>query len=317
MSSNPQTKPLPRLPRGCARTCHQAGLHLRSIGLSIVVSTLSGNFEKDFKEPTKVAIRRNRVTASLGALVHVIPMGIALLEITLNWAGCYYGKQFERQAYYQIAAKTHEVLIQASLAAIVLSCIRFESAFGQDIPFGAFLGSLQLLQVSYLCSSELWSSFTLFQLRRKSGIIALLIISSILAASAGQSSATMLIPRLIYWSLASSHLAVNGTFQDVWPDRMSSSKIPRNCSIIPMIETHSICPAGPWATLPQNLAVYTNKYSINTLISGLKVLQVSVSNIQSSNVVTLCPCLTSNKQQQCANTVHDVVLEGTQSAISQ
>ena len=264
-----------------------------------------------------MAIPRNRVTATLRALIHVVPMSIALLEITWNWAGYYYGKQFERQAYYQIVAKTHEVLIQASLAVIVLSYILFESTFGEGIPFGAFLGSLQFLQIGYLWSPELWSSFTTFQLKRKICVLVLLIVSSLLAASAGPSSATLLIPRLIHWPLDPSHLAINGTFQDVWPDHMNSRNVPESCSVIPITDANSICPAGPWATLSQDFNVFASQYNATHQLRAVQVIQVSVPFILSNKLSTASPCLTSNELQQCGSTVQDVVLEGAQSAVSQ
>lgn len=61
-------KPLPPLPRSWSRVCHETGLLLRSIGLGIIVTAFQGFFTKNFQEPEKVAIRRNRVTALLRTL---------------------------------------------------------------------------------------------------------------------------------------------------------------------------------------------------------------------------------------------------------
>lgn len=41
----------------------------------------------------------------------------------------------------------------------------------------------------------------------------------ILAAVAGPSSAVLLIPRLSYWSAGSTHIWVDATFNDIWPNR--------------------------------------------------------------------------------------------------
>lgn len=41
----------------------------------------------------------------------------------------------------------------------------------------------------------------------------------ILAAVSGPSSAILLIPRLSYWSAGSTHVWVNATFNDIWPNR--------------------------------------------------------------------------------------------------
>lgn len=41
----------------------------------------------------------------------------------------------------------------------------------------------------------------------------------ILAAVAGPSSAILLIPRLADWPAGSTHIWVNATFDDIWPNR--------------------------------------------------------------------------------------------------
>lgn len=148
------TKPLPRLPRGWARVCHETGLFLRSIGLGIVVTAFQGFFTKNYSEPEKVAIRQSRVTALLRLLIHALPLGVAIFEVSLNWKGRYVGAHFNKQNYLQFVAKAHEILVQASLATIILSFTRYHISAGKGMPFGAMLVALQFLQVSYLWSVE-------------------------------------------------------------------------------------------------------------------------------------------------------------------
>lgn len=118
-------KPLPPLPQGWSRVCHETGVFLRGIGLGIVVFSFQGIFTKNFLEPEKVAISRSRITALLMSLIHVVPLGIAIFESVLNLKGHFIGKTFDKQNYLQFVAKAHEVAIQASLATILLSYIRY------------------------------------------------------------------------------------------------------------------------------------------------------------------------------------------------
>ena len=125
------------------------------------------------------------------------------------------------QVYYQLGAKVHEIMMQASLAAIIFSYVRYEMALGDGLPFGALFSGLQINQVSYLWSMEFWGSLSSdnIPIRRKLAMIAMITVSFILATAVGPSSAILLIPRLDFWPAGSTHIWVNATFDDIWPDR--------------------------------------------------------------------------------------------------
>lgn len=237
-------KPLPPLPRGWARVTHETGLFLRSIGLGIVVSAFQGFFSKNFRESEKVAIRRSRVTALLRALIHAVPLSIAVFEIVINWKGHYVGAGFDMQNSLQFLAKAHEVTMQASIAAILLSYIRYQISAGEGMPFGAVLGGLQFLQISYLWSIEFWSSIlaTNFRLRRKIPFVVLILVGVILAATAGPSSANLLIARRGIWPQNHTYYAVNATVPDMWPDQVDGENIPKDCSRTRQFNSTADCP---------------------------------------------------------------------------
>lgn len=182
-------------------------------------------------EPEKVAIRQSRVTSLLRALIHLLPLGLAIFEITLNWKGHYVGRIFDKQNYLQFAAKTHEIFMQASIATLVLSYIRYQISTGKGMPFGAVLSALQFFQVSYLWSVELWSAVIskYFQLRKKICFTFLITICITVAATAGPSSANLLIARQGIWPMNSNYLAVNATFQEIWPNQFGDEKAGNNC----------------------------------------------------------------------------------------
>lgn len=92
------------------------GLNVIFIGLRAVRHLTVG---KGYDEPIKVAIRKSRTTALLRALIHIVPLGVALWEIILNWNTYYVGGSIRSLAYYQFGAKIHEMTAQASIAAIL------------------------------------------------------------------------------------------------------------------------------------------------------------------------------------------------------
>ena len=217
------------------------------------MATIQGTFRKDFLEPKKVTVSHRRVASLLKALIHIPPLTFALFEIITNLRGHYLGASFEKQSSYQLAAKAHELAIYASLTAIVTSYIRYELLFGDGLPFGAFLGVVQLLSVSYLWSRELWSSVfaTAHKLRKRIAFFTLILICGVIAATAGPSSATLLIPRQLIWLIQDSHILINGTFQDIWPDYMDPLQVPAECTRVAAnpAEGNVLCPGSDWRDL--------------------------------------------------------------------
>ena len=193
------------------------GLHLILVGLRSLRSLAVG---RGFDEPTKIAIRKSRKTALLRALIHVVPLGVALWEITFNWNTYYVGSNVQNQALYQFGAKLHEMTAQASIAAVIFSYVRYELSLGQGLPFGALFSGLQVSQASYLWSPEFWGSIysTNIPFKRKVGMAVIIIIAIFLAATVGPSSAILLIPRLEYWPAGSTDIWINITAAELWPD---------------------------------------------------------------------------------------------------
>ena len=206
-------------------TCMDTGMtFFRALGLSYIVKlyrSVRKRTSKEYEEPIKAAIRRSRPTALFQALIHVIPLGIALIEIRLNWMETYLGATVRGLSYYQFAAKAHEIAIQASLATVMFSYIRHEILLGGGLPFGALFSGLQINQVSYLWSMEFRGSI---QSDHLSAITRLCIFTVTftgicLAALVGPSSAILLIPRLDYWPAGSTHIWLNTTAESIWPLR--------------------------------------------------------------------------------------------------
>ena len=307
------TRPLPRLPRNWSRLCHETGLFLRSIGLGILVTTFQGFFTNNFLEPEQVAIRQNRVTALLRALIHALPLGLAIFEIVINWKGLYVGAIFDKQNYLQFVAKAHEILIQASIATIMLSYTRYQISSSNGIPFGAVLGAFQFLQVSYLWSVEFWSAIISndFRPRKKSGFAVLILICITVAATAGPSSANLLIARQGIWPEKSMFLAVNATVQNIWPDRLDDEKVSSDCKKVNSSQIQSGgCPVA---------ALYSSVYSSESYLASvmeesdnhtLQSLDVDTFVNLFEKMLLVANCVEGFKDQLCATTPHDVLLGG-------
>ena len=198
----------------------------RALGLYAVVSAFRYlrhlAVGKGYDEPIKVAIRKSRTQALMRALIHIVPVGVALSEITINWNTYYLGATIRNQAYYQFGAKIHEMTAQASLTAIVFSYIRYEMSCGQGLPFGAMFSGLQISQASYLWSMEFWGSIysTHLPIRRRTTLTLVVTSAIVLAAAVGPSSAILLIPRLEYWPAGATDIWLNVTSQELWPNRL-------------------------------------------------------------------------------------------------
>lgn len=208
-------------------------------------------------EPLKTALQRGRIFALLRILVHIIPVGAAVTEVSLNWQSRYLGANMNGLAYLQFAAKAQELVTQASLTAIVFSYTRHEILIGEGIPFGALFSSLQLTQISYLWSMEFWGAvFSDLSIWRKARMLAIIILAVSLTALIGPSIAMMLIPNLGYWPAGSTHIWINATAEQLWPVYLDGSLVPEHCSIAPKVSNR--CPSSEWQSIGTYLSFTDN-----------------------------------------------------------
>ena len=224
--SKDSTPKQPRIKLGSLRKkLHESSkAFIRAFSLSLFAHALRGlryPIGRGFHEPTKIALNQTRVVAFVRNLIHVIPFGFALFEVILNWNVYYVGTQPYSTAVYQIIAKAHEILIQASLTTIMFSAIRRELAYGKGLPFGFLFSGLQITQISYLWSMELWGAIKAdsVHLTRRAGLFVLLIGSILLAATCGPASAVLLTPRTQQWPAGSTRIWVNATEDQLWPTK--------------------------------------------------------------------------------------------------
>lgn len=273
------------------------------------MTAFRGVFSKDFSEPTKIAIRRNRVTASLRTLIHAVPLGIALLEIILNWKGRFIGIHSLDSTYLQFAAKAHEMTVQISVAAIVLSYVRHHIVH-KGMPFGAALAGLHSSQVNYLWSLEFWSSMSAksFRLKQKLLFAILILVCILVSALAGPSSANLLIARTGVWTTKPAYIAFSATSQDIWPDRFEGEDVPKECAVTTLGSTLNEpgCPLS-------NLLYYLDTPAFElSREEPSKQITFEAQNLTVGFIkqMIVAPCLSSPKDQICATVPHEVILGG-------
>ena len=265
----------------CCSVRNATTVSCRALGLQVFVFAFQRlrhlAVGKGYDEPTKVAIRKSRTTAMMRALIHVVPISVAMWEIIINWNTYYFGATIRNQAYYQFGAKVHEMTAQASLAAVVFSYIRYEMSLGQGLPFGALFSGLQISHASYLWSMEFWGSICADHLpiRRKLGMGLVVTVAIVLAATVGPSSAILLIPRLDYWPAGATNVWLNTTSHELWPDRWvlsaqaaeieklncrrtNSSQFPASCLLANPLLMENDCPSSGWQAIEDYLSLTNN-----------------------------------------------------------
>ncbi|KAH7414108.1 hypothetical protein DE146DRAFT_639324 [Phaeosphaeria sp. MPI-PUGE-AT-0046c] len=116
------------------------------------------------KENRKVAMYQSRWVATINSLLHLLPLGGAIVLLTLQWTSYIVSLQNDDSTTLQFVAKLYELLMQTSIAEIVVCIIRTESVKG-FVPLGMLFGIDRAMQFSYLWSPGFWSTLQASVLR--------------------------------------------------------------------------------------------------------------------------------------------------------
>ncbi len=172
-------------------------LALRYVRFQLLNQTI--RWKQDHEE-TKVAAYHDRRLSLFAFLLHILPFAGVLALLILNFQRHYVGDvSSTTTTAIQFAAKLLEILIQSSLAAILLNLIRSQALGHASLPLGSFLAPYRMTDISYLWSLDFWGSATSRALRgwRGAAIVILVGCSVLLGALVGPASAVTMIPRLI------------------------------------------------------------------------------------------------------------------------
>ena len=229
---------------------------LRSIGFEIPF-IFSQN--SNLPEEPKIVIHTSRRLALARSSVHIIPIAVSITIIYLNLVPLYLGRTLPGSiidpptniALLQVAAKTQELLIVASMTTIVIHVIRQELCSGAGVPLGMIGGGFMFTALSYFWSPELWGSLSAkCSWGTRSRLYGILVVGGIVAAFAGPASAILLIPREQPWNAGGTKIFLPGSANQFWPDVLNGSNMYTGnvCSTGPLPE-HGICSSGGYVSL--------------------------------------------------------------------
>ena len=262
----------------------------RALGLSALYLAWFNRSRQPRKihEGRKIAIHGDRKSAALAMLVHLIPTAACIGIVALNLRGYYIGGELagpsgqdtEKLAGLQFAAKLHELTMNASLATMLFSYIRYQVTFGGGLPFGAMFAGLQFKDLSFLWSMELFGAAQAksYNVWRRRTLVALITGFTLLGVSVGPSSANILKPRLDWWPAGGTDFWINATRTELFPLSYLGSQVPPSCAIY---TGNTSCPSGDWTTLASHYLSFWSLLQSNTLETSEIPISVSVSGAQS------------------------------------
>lgn len=154
-----------------------------------------------FRSPTerpKVALHKSRWMVLLHTLIHVPPLLGAVVLVFINLLSYFASYDSYDTTGLQFVAKFHELLMQASISAMLMDYILRQS-FRGHVPFGYLFAPSQVSTASYLWSLDYWSAVTGPRAERRARMLTglLIFLALALAALVGPSSAVAMIPRLV------------------------------------------------------------------------------------------------------------------------
>lgn len=223
------------------------------------------------QEPKKPIIQKSRWKALQRCAVHILPATISLLLVPLHMKHYYMGKELNGvpnstslyMALLQVAAKTQELLIVASLATVIVHQLRSDLLSGPGVPFGLIGATSQFSQMSFFWSSTFFGALPgKWRLHANAKLLTLTIVSGIVAATVGPAVAILLLPRQHVWEAGGSTFWVNGTFDDHFPKivglehympDVDAGPGKENCTGL-YAYTNPFCPAGGYPALVHQIS---------------------------------------------------------------
>ena len=157
---------------------------------------------------------------------------------------------------------------------------------------------------------ELWSSVLSkdFQLRRKTCFLVLVLVCITVAATAGPSSASLLIARQGLWPIAPTYIALNTTVLDLWPDRIDGTKVESDCAVVRLVPQDD----APRCPISESLGVLAEAREIiesdPEFMSIIPFFEDPEDSF--SRFLSLSKCDTSIKDQMCATIPQNAIVPG-------
>ncbi|KAI9694888.1 MAG: hypothetical protein M1822_000504 [Bathelium mastoideum] len=233
---------------------------LRSLGLNLVLSITNYlKTRKDRTEDPNIATFESSIAWALGALIHVIAIAVSTYVVGLNWKGKYNGQTMTLtdvdQSFVQLAlqssSKLAEMIIVASMAALLCAVIRHEVMSKRGTPLSGLSSCLDFRDLSYLWSKELWALAFSDQasLRLRLFWIPCLVICCILTSFIGPAIAILVQARSDVWAAGGSDIWLNATAPDLYPPLLTGTRLNNTCALIDSSTADSDCPSLGWQSI--------------------------------------------------------------------
>ncbi|KAK3356711.1 hypothetical protein B0T25DRAFT_566048 [Lasiosphaeria hispida] len=227
------------------------------------------------------------------SVVHVPPMTIAgvLVYINLKRLFWFYESTVSKQSYMgpsvdtiknllQLAAKVHELLIAASLGAIILKLFQ-RRLVEKKLPFGLLTGAYRVGDVAYIFSGQFWGS-----LHSQTTLVPLLLgifllVTTIVLTLVGPASAILMVPELDWFPLSDAFSNIQGPIfynrspNDTWPRVLDgSARGVEYCDSEAGLVAYQ-CPAGGYSELWNwvsgwEISTLTNYPTFQEPVGGLR-----------------------------------------------
>ena len=187
------------------------------------------------QEPKNLALDRGRWTSFLYCLPHIVPLIVIVVILCLNIRNVYWqdlGRPNQNSILQaiQYAVKAHEVMMIASLTAIVVYRVQQDLSSSNGVPHGFLTAGAMFSSPNYTFSKAFLGGATAhlhtMGPSRYFPLGLLLILSFGLTLVVGPSSAVAMIPRLAWWDVPKATafgeeytdtVYFNRTAEELWP----------------------------------------------------------------------------------------------------
>ncbi|KAL3486647.1 hypothetical protein BJX62DRAFT_17625 [Aspergillus germanicus] len=264
-------------------------LFLRAVGLGILAIVRSD-------EPPKVLVYKSRRAVVFRSAVHVLPACVSLILITLNLHGYFIGRELQgysgtddgKLGALQVAAKIQELLILASVAAVILHVLRLKLTCKEGIPLGFLGADRSFTQISFFWSLEFWGailSHNTRHWRQNYFLVGLLVFSGVLATLAGPSTAVLMIPRKLDWPVGGGIFWLNGSESELWPTNLDAGYLQDYACLTDEARLHDFrCPSAGYLSIFAQLSTWWNfpdaLHEVQLQDSSIRKIFYVASNIQ-------------------------------------
>ncbi|CAK41151.1 hypothetical protein An12g06147 [Aspergillus niger] len=118
------------------------------------------------REHEKVLATGSLPAALLRCAIHLLPIIMSVTIITINLSGKYIGADFMSPVksetinllLLQLIAKSHEIMVVASLSVVVMDFVRHELIFGGGVPLGLISAGINFNRFDLFLRKELYGS---------------------------------------------------------------------------------------------------------------------------------------------------------------